>query len=296
VNESQLIDQISAALDEEAATIWAPGGAAGVARKRARCRRLTRGLVATAPAVALAAGLVIATTGQQTPATQSARHAQARVGTHAPVAMTVAYVTKRARSALSQAKGYILVSRSRGLVQWSDTATGVTRQELFGPGGTATAAETWTFSGSTQRRTYIDYTTRTWWRLTSKVAVTPRKASQPGIPAPSDTAQGRVTILGHRSLDSHDTILVLYAPPRDFKPSPAVQWPTEQIWYDASSYLPLRTKIIYPGGAVNIDSLTWLRPTPANLAKLSVSPPAAFTRVAPPPFRGDGRPGLGQVP
>ena len=296
MNESQLIDQIRDALDEEAAAIWAPAAVAAVARKRARGRRLTRGLVATASAFALGAGLVIAATGQQTPAVQSGRHAQASVGTHAPVAMTVAYVTKRARSALSQAKGYILVSRSRGLIQWSDTATGVTRQEIFGPGGTATAEETWTLSGSTLRRTYIDYATRTWWRLTSKVAVTPRKASQPGIPAPSDTARGRVTILGHRSLDSHDTILVLYAPPRDFKPSAAMQWPTEQIWYDASSYLPLRTKITYPGGAVDTDSLTWLRPTRANLAKLSVSPPAGFTRVAPPPFRGDGQPGLGQVP
>jgi hypothetical protein len=70
VEESQLVSELSAALDDEAATIRAPAGAAERARRRARAQRLRRGLVATVSAAGLAVGLMVAVSGAQAPAGQ----------------------------------------------------------------------------------------------------------------------------------------------------------------------------------------------------------------------------------
>jgi hypothetical protein len=104
-----------------------------------------------------------------------------------------------------------------------------------------------------------------------------------------------VTILGHRKLAGNDTILVRYAPPRGFKPTASSLWPTEYVWLDPTSYLPVRTKI-YGLGPVETMDIAYLPATRAGLAVFKLAPPAGFKRVAPPPFRGDGRPGLGQIP
>jgi hypothetical protein len=154
----------------------------------------------------------------------------------------------------------------------------------------------WTFGGRTEQRVYVDYATRTWWRLSSQVPVAPQKlAPAGGLPVPGDSASGQVSILGHRNLAGRDTILVQYARSRGFKPSASAKWPTEQVWLDSATYLPLKTKITRIG-RVEEQTLAWLPATSANVAKLSFTPPAGFRRVAPPPFRGDGRPGLGQIP
>lgn len=110
----------------------------------------------------------------------------------------------------------------------------------------------------------------------------PAKPAPPGaLPVPGNSASGQVTILGHRTLNGQDTILVRYVPPRGFKPSATQQWPTERVWLDAASYLPLRIAITGAGTAQE-QNLTWLRATPANLAILRVVPPAGFKQVPPP--------------
>jgi hypothetical protein len=169
LNESQLIDELNAALDDAAAAVRAPARAAQRARKKARARQLRRGLAAGVPAVGLAAGLAVAVIGPQGPAGLAAPRAQATTRTHQPSVLTVAYVTSRAKSALSQASGWILESRGHGYIQWQDTATAASREETFGPGGKVTSDEAWVFSGSSEHRTYVDYTKGTWWRLTSQV-------------------------------------------------------------------------------------------------------------------------------
>ena len=65
MNESQLISELCAALDDAAATVRAPGGTARRVRVRVRRRRLARGLAAGVPAAGLAAGLVVAASGRR---------------------------------------------------------------------------------------------------------------------------------------------------------------------------------------------------------------------------------------
>ena len=294
MNESQLLDELTEALDHAAATVRAPAGAAVRARRGARRRQLSRALTAGLPAAGLAAGLVIALGGPQAPARPAPlprAHAGAR-----HEALTVAYVTSQAKTALARVAGWIVRTSGHGWTEWSDQATGATRLEEFGPGGALAADEGWTLHARMQHRIYVDYGARTWWELSSKVAVKPVKPRPSGVlPAAGNSASGQVRVLGHRTLAGRDTILVEYGPPRGFTPTASAQWPTELVWFDAGSYLPVRTRITAPGPAQEQD-LSYLPATAANLARLTVSPPAGFNRVAPPPFRGDGRRGLGLVP
>lgn len=114
MNESQLIEELSAALDAEAATVRVPAGAAGRARKRAHRRRLTRGLAAGVPVAALAAGLVVASAagGPHAPVRQSAPKA----GAAKTVRLTAVDVLDRAvAAALAQPA---VVPRPGQFVYW----------------------------------------------------------------------------------------------------------------------------------------------------------------------------------
>lgn len=296
MNESRLIDELSAALDETAATVWIPAGAAERARRSARRRRLARGVAASALAGGLAVGLVLATT-LQAPAPQApTRQAGTKPGSHRPAVLTVAYVTSHAKAALKKAADWIVVTRGRGYMQLSDPVTGAFRLEVFRPDGKLASDEMATYNGRSEHRLYVNYKSRTWWELTSKVPVVPKKPDPSGIlPVSGNSASGSVRVLGHRRLGGRDTILVKYGPPRGFKPTASSEWATELVWFDAATYLPVRTEITGIG-PVEEQGLAYFPATRAIRAKLVVNPPAGFKRVAPPPFRGDGRPGLGQIP
>lgn len=296
MNESRLIDELSAALDEAARVVSIPAGAAEHARRSARRRRLARGAAASALAGGLAVGLVLATT-LQAPAPQApARQAGGKPGSPRPAVLTVAYVTSHAKAALKKAANWIVETRGPGFVQLSNPVTAAFRLEEFGPGGQLTSNQMATYHGRSEHRLYVDYRSRTWWELTSKVPVVPKKPDPSGIlPVTGNSASGSVRVLGHRQLGGRDTILVRYGPPRGFKPTASAEWATELVWFDAVTYLPVRTKITGVG-PVEEQGLAYFPATRAILAKLMVKPPAGFKRVAPPPFRGDGRPGLGQIP
>jgi hypothetical protein len=56
----------------------------------------------------------------------------------------------------------------------------------------------------------------------------------------------------------------------------------EQIWINATTYLPVRAEATGPGGSVLVEeTLAWLSPSAANLAVLHPAPvPAGFRRTA----------------
>jgi hypothetical protein len=98
---------------------------------------------------------------------------------------------------------------------------------------------------------------------------------------------GTITVVGHQSLNGHDTILIRVN--TKIKPSAKLQWPPSWIWVDASTYLVVQTKHFIPefpstpGGKISwramVDQVSWLPPTPQNLAQLTVTPPAGFTKI-----------------
>lgn len=104
-------------------------------------------------------------------------------------------------------------------------------------------------------------------------------------------AQGRVTVAGHRSLDGHDTILLRIRQTARRSPQP----PQTEVWVDARTYLVAQETYWTPdvpnGATVDpaapgpmkltprTTRVSWLPPTPANLAMLDLPPWAGFTPV-----------------
>lgn len=119
MNESQLISELRAALDDAAATVRAPAGAAGRARRKARRQRLGRGLAVTVPAAGLAAVLAVAVNGPAGPHTGAGRVTAVR--------LTAVQVLHRAAAAALS--GSAIVPRPDQFVYWKtvDSGTGSTQ-------------------------------------------------------------------------------------------------------------------------------------------------------------------------
>jgi hypothetical protein len=109
----------------------------------------------------------------------------------------------------------------------------------------------------------------------------PRVAFQQALKA------GTIKVVGHQSLNGRDTILIRVN--SRIKPGAKLHWPPSWIWVDASTYLVVQTKQFVPdfasgpGGKISwratVNQVTWLPPTPQNLAQLTVTPPAGFTKI-----------------
>lgn len=95
----------------------------------------------------------------------------------------------------------------------------------------------------------------------------------------------QITVVGHRVLNGRDTILLRYKLVYGRAPS------DQEAWIDARTYLVVQTrnyKLYFkgvkksspqPGWRPFITTVSWLAPTEANLAKLSITPPQGYTKV-----------------
>jgi hypothetical protein len=112
--------------------------------------------------------------------------------------------------------------------------------------------------------------------------------SDPHVAFQQALKAGTITVVGHQSLNGRATILIRVN--SRIKPSAKLQWPPSWIWIDASTYLVVQTKHFIPdfpsapAGKISwraiVNQVTWLPPTPENLAQLSVTPPAGFTKIS----------------
>ena len=133
MSESQIAEALHAALDEEASGLSARPDAAYRARRQGRRRKVTRGLMAGVPAVALVAGgaaLTAHAVGASSPAASR------------PAVLTAAYVIKQVDSTLSSSNidNYIIESTMTGSLanNWTDSATGHSQSVQKSANGTVT--------------------------------------------------------------------------------------------------------------------------------------------------------------
>jgi hypothetical protein len=283
-SESVIIADLRSALDDEAADVHARPDVAQRARSRGRRRRAARGLFAGVPAVALAAGLVIAAQGGTTPV---ARHPGTT--TSKPQVATAAYVTKQVEAALANADHYIIrettQSYSGGYTSWTDPRTG-SSYAVQGAGSGKVLSWNSTFYVNNVlhwRTTEADYSSHTWFvsviHAAGPIQGTPPQG--PDVPGGSPAqlmkwlADGTMRVVGHGYVNGHGATAL----------QTRLGVITLEVWVDSKTYQPVREIKSFGGGlkATLVFNDSWI-PRSAALVSLANNPqiPAGFTQVPAP--------------
>jgi hypothetical protein len=277
MTDTELIEELRWALDEETTGVWAGEDLARRARSRARRRRTLRGLLASVPAAGVAAGLLVAGLPGSTAAPAPA----------APPTHRAAYVTSHVEAALGRTSGYVMrttfkPSPGATTITWLDPLTGDTRQVTSGPGGQVT---TWTRAvtrneQAMRQQTTVDDGHRTW--STADVAAgaaaakVPVAAKDPAAASPAQIMQaleqGQVTVAGQQQVDGKTAVVLRLIAEKAMA----------QLWVDRATYRPVR--IVFGLGAGQYAlNVTWVPRSSAMLAMLSTPRvPAGYTDVTAP--------------
>ena len=282
MTDTELIEELRWALDEETTGVWAGDDLATRARSRARRRRTLRGLLASLPAAGVAAGLLVAGLPGTTtaPAVPNPRHA--------------AYVTSHVEAALGRTSGYVMrttfePSPGSTTITWLDPLTGDARQVTSGPGGQVI---TWTRAvtadgRAVRQQTTVDESSHIWWTA-DLAGATPMEK----IPvAAKDTAvatpllmlqaleQGQVTLAGQQQVDGKTAVVLRLIAEKAMA----------QVWVDRATYRPVR--IVFGAGSTGDGDgagqyaldVAWVPRSAAVLATLTTPRvPAGYTDVTAP--------------
>jgi hypothetical protein len=271
----------------------------GTAPRHRDRRTAPSGLIATVSAAAVVAAVAAAIV--LAPGQPAARHAGAGAA-----AETASYVLKRAAAAQSDAYHLIGVEHdpnTGSLYDGTTYADAATRKLHWvsyrrTPGGRPLLEESVSGNGSVE----VDYRDRVYFdsgtpdTSITQYALPSLGQSATGWQDPSAAysaalAAGKVTLVGHRDLGGRDTILLRIHQTAHRTPQP----PETEVWIDARTYLVVQERSWAPdvrnGATVDRAAnghmtlvprtirISWLQPTEANQAKLSLSPWSGFTQV-----------------
>jgi hypothetical protein len=270
-----------------------------ISRHRTRKTRI-RLASATGLMAAVAAGAAMAVVIAAVPG-RPAGH----VASHRPVAapraqsQSPAYVLDRAATA--QVNSYRMISVDQGDgVTYTDVATQQQRtvSALRDSSGQPYFQITIAIAGGHWIETDIEYQHHVYSTFTTSSMDEGKQVtlssflplqgnSDPHVAFQQALNAGTIAVVGHQRLNGRDTILIRVD--SAVKAPSKIQWPPSWIWIDASTYLVVQTKHSIPifpsapGGKVSwrvaVDQVAWLQPTPQNLAQLTVTPPADFTKI-----------------
>jgi hypothetical protein len=279
-------------------------------------RRTIRNGLAGAVAVAGMLATVIATgvggaAGHPASAVSGVRPHVQRTAKH-PQVLTVAYVVDHVATALTNSYRMISVDQSSGgLDHGSITYTDMATQQQHYVGGLRDSSgqpylqSTTSISKDIWTEFDVDYADQVYSTLTmsdidhgQQVTVSSWLPLQfnadPAVAFRQALKAHQITVAGHRVLDGRNTILLRVNGPSDGWPQDP-QDPSSWIWVDASTYLVVQTEHFihaYKGGTpipptptsklmwiAIFNRVTWLAPTPQNLALLTLNPPTGFTNV-----------------
>jgi hypothetical protein len=258
-------------------------------RQRKARNRLT-GAVGAAAVVAAAATVIAAAPGG------SSGRPALKQQTAGPQAQTAAYVLNRAAAA--QVNSYRMISvdqeTNSGSVVTFYTDVATHQQRIVQPDLQIATG----IVGGVTRETDVEYKHRVYSTFTPSDSVhggangdpfafLPRQTNKdPAVAFNHALKAGLITVAGHRSLNGRDTILLRVNSAYNLNragvnPKAGIHDPGSWIWIDANTYLVVQTKLfpMLHGLPPSVDHVTWLSPTPRNLALLTVTPPAGFTKI-----------------
>lgn len=294
---SDLELELRAEMEQFTAPVRLPRGLAVRAYRRQRRRRITTWAAAAAGTAAVASAVAMVTVGAA-PATS----------TSGPQARTAAYVAHRVGVALDAVVAaddilYIHATDNSDN-EWSyDVGQGFThRIENYDFGHQWLEMEQiWTPAKSMSIT--VNYATKTWYRQESRPSLTGGNFKPPS-PTTSSCRQivpfymgetptqleagirealrcGQLLTAGPEQVGGVSTIKLV--PSREvLKATGMITAPTT-LWVNSSSYLPVRWQSEGRVASHTVYDIAWLPPTAANLARLTVTAPPGFQRVAGPP-------------
>ena len=272
-----------------------------VSRDRKRKARIRLNSAAGVTAAIAAVAVVIA----NVPGGSSGRPARTRPAARLPT-QDAAYVLKRAAAAQVNSYRMISVYQNRGGVLYTDVATQQQRSvsALRASSGVPYFQISWDLADHRWKETDVEYQHHVYSVLNissfdkgqgSYASVLPSLPLQtnadPAVAFSQALKAGTATVVGHRILNGRDTILIrlgrVIRGKNVTKPSPHINPPVELVWIDASTYLVVQTELSLPSSAAQskllhlpiIARVSWLPPTRQNLALLTVTPPAGFTKI-----------------
>lgn len=273
ITDKQLTDEVRAVLHDEVADVTAPAAVLSAVHRRLRTRRTRRWLVAIPVAAAAVVAVVTLPRAADTP--PAAEHPPTT--THRP-AVNLAHATERTMSALDAVLDNVIYERAM-----------VTKGEKYSEPGQPALNERWLASDGTAFRfrvtidgkpvvdlsrdrvsdVFVDYRTGTY-RVFPGVEPNPPQYDDVWTPkeiqeslrngtltvvGPGDPIQGKPTILLHREAGKAEVPL--------------------DLWVDAQTYLPVRWQWVQ-NNSTPFD-VTYLPPTPENVAALTTVIPEDFT-------------------
>ena len=282
-----------------------------VARNRRRAvRNRLVGATSTVAVLAAAAALVFSLPGGAVPGGKGTSTAQQ--GQPVPKMQTAAYILGHASAAQVNSRTMISVAHDVSGTDYTDVAT---QQQRYIAGIRASNGQpyfewsdivkdgTWTETMVVnQGRVYSVETAKGSDAGPISALLPLQDQSNPVAAFNTALRQGKVKVVGHQQLGGRDTILLRVT--RDMqceKPgSPATAKgtcsngepastqppPDDEVWIDASTYLVVQTKDYKVRAKASqatwlpfTTTVDWLPPTPANLASLSSTPPAGYTKI-----------------
>jgi hypothetical protein len=266
--EQELFAEVRAVLHEDVADVTAGPDLLAVLRRGYARRKLTRRLALAVPVVAIAAAAVVAVNVRPDPTPPG----PARL---APV--NVAYVKQRTTEALDGLLGQVIHEQAF-----------VTKGEKYSRRGEKALYERWLSADGTRFRfrvtiagkpvvdlsrdttadVFVDYRTQTY---RASPGVEPSPPQYDDVLTPEEIKQGLtdgdITVLGQEQLDGKPVVKMH----RDARKADVPM----DLWVDATTYLPVRW-LWRQENSTPFD-VTWLPPTPENLAQLTTVVPPGFT-------------------
>jgi hypothetical protein len=252
-------------------------------RRRARIR-LTGSVSAVAAAAAVAAAVIVPgqSGGGQAPGPQGGAHIQ-----------TTAYVLRQAAAAQVDSHRLISVNHAADGVTYTSVEA---QQQRFVSAKLDSSGQPYLqtkteVNGSAYTQTTVEYQHQVYstftgssedsgWRVSISPVLPLQTDNDPVVAFQQALKAGTATVIGHRSLNGRDTILLRVKALSNKAGDTGAALPPDLVWLDSSSYLVVQTQSFdETTGSPVVQHISWLSPTPGNLALLTLTPPAGFTKI-----------------